>query len=170
MPNRMFCFLVNYPAAKKHGRILLLYEYSYNKRYSSSCRYNEQQLIDVTAVRRVRPRAERSCDCEGQRRWKRAGRTLFCNWSGRASAAGRAIFRQAKVCRVLALYRVSKLNIQEFRRPPWESLRVQNLRRVFFFAPNKPSYTNSKYFYQKCGGAVLKQKGETKTKTQHTYV
>ena len=45
----------------------------------SSCRYNEQQLIDVTVVRRVRPRAERSCDCEGHRRWKRACRTLFCN-------------------------------------------------------------------------------------------
>ena len=46
------------------------------------------------------------------------------------------------------------------------SLRAQNLRRVFFFAPNKRSYTNSRYFcYQKCGGAVLKQKGETKTKT-----
>ena len=45
----------------------------------SSCRYNERQLIDVTVVRRVRPRAERSCDCEGHRRWKRAGRTLFCN-------------------------------------------------------------------------------------------
>ena len=26
----------------------------------SSCRYNERQLIDVTVVRRVRPRAERS--------------------------------------------------------------------------------------------------------------
>ena len=40
------------------------------KRYSS-CRYNERQLIDVTAVvvRRVRPRAERWCDCEGHRRW-----------------------------------------------------------------------------------------------------
>ena len=48
------------------------------KRYSS-CRYNERQLIDVTVVRRVRPRAERWCDCEGHRRWKRAGRTLFCN-------------------------------------------------------------------------------------------
>ena len=45
---------------------------------NSSCRYNERQLIDVTVVRRVRPRAERSCDCEGQRRWKRAGRTLSC--------------------------------------------------------------------------------------------
>ena len=45
----------------------------------SSCRYNERQLIDVTAVRRVRPRAERSCACERHRRWKRAGRTLFCN-------------------------------------------------------------------------------------------
>ena len=43
----------------------------------SSCRYNERQLIDVTVVRRVRPRAERWCDCEGHRRWKRAGRTLF---------------------------------------------------------------------------------------------
>ena len=31
------------------------------KRYSS-CRYNERQLIDVTVVRCVRPRAERSCD------------------------------------------------------------------------------------------------------------
>ena len=30
-------------------------------RYSSSCRYNERQLIDVTVVRRVRPRAERTC-------------------------------------------------------------------------------------------------------------
>ena len=29
------------------------------KRYSS-CRYNERQLIDVTVVRRVRPRAERT--------------------------------------------------------------------------------------------------------------
>ena len=38
------------------------------KRYSS-CRYNERQLIDVTVVRRVRPRAERWCDCEGHRRW-----------------------------------------------------------------------------------------------------
>ena len=28
----------------------------------SSCRYNERQLIDVTVVRRVRLRAERSCD------------------------------------------------------------------------------------------------------------
>ena len=59
------------------------------KRYSS-CRYNERQLIHVTVVRRVRPRAERwtRCDCEGHRRWKRAGRTLFfCNWFGRASAA-----------------------------------------------------------------------------------
>ena len=45
----------------------------------SSCRYNERQLIDVTVVRRVRPRAERWCDCEGHRRWKRAGSTLFCN-------------------------------------------------------------------------------------------
>ena len=34
-----------------------------SKRYSS-CRYNERQLIDVTAVRRVRPRAERSCTNE----------------------------------------------------------------------------------------------------------
>ena len=33
------------------------------KRYSS-CRYNERQLIDVTVVRRVRPRAERSCNNE----------------------------------------------------------------------------------------------------------
>ena len=33
------------------------------------CRYNERQLIDVTVVRRVRPRAERRCDCEGHRRW-----------------------------------------------------------------------------------------------------
>ena len=47
------------------------------KRYSS-CRYNERQLIDVTVVRRVRPRAERWCDCEGHRRCKRACRTLFC--------------------------------------------------------------------------------------------
>ena len=31
------------------------------KRYSS-CRYNERQLIHVAVVRRVRPRAERSCD------------------------------------------------------------------------------------------------------------
>ena len=31
----------------------------------SSCRYNERQLIDITVVRRVRPRAERWCDCEG---------------------------------------------------------------------------------------------------------
>ena len=45
----------------------------------STCRYHERQLIDVTVVRRVRPRAERWCDCEGHRRWKRAGRTLFCN-------------------------------------------------------------------------------------------
>ena len=45
------------------------------------------------------------------------------------------------------------------------SIRVQNLRRVFFFAPNKRSYTNSKYLcYQKCGGAVLKQKGKQKHK------
>ena len=43
----------------------------------SSCRYNERQLIDVTVVRLVRPRAERWCDCEGHRRWKRAGSTLF---------------------------------------------------------------------------------------------
>ena len=33
------------------------------KRYSS-CRYNKRQLIDVTVVRRVRPRAERSCTNE----------------------------------------------------------------------------------------------------------
>ena len=58
----------------------------YKVRYGS-CRYNERQLIHVTVVRRVRPRAERWCDCEGHRRWKRAGRTLFCNWIGRASAA-----------------------------------------------------------------------------------
>ena len=45
----------------------------------SSCRYNERQMIDVTVVRRVRPRAERWCDCEGHRRWKRACRTLFSN-------------------------------------------------------------------------------------------
>ena len=45
----------------------------------SSCRYNERQLIHVTVVRRVRPRAERWCDCKGHRRWKRAGRTLFRN-------------------------------------------------------------------------------------------
>ena len=45
----------------------------------SSCRYNERQLIEVTVVRRVRPRTERGCDCEGHRRWKRAGRTLFCH-------------------------------------------------------------------------------------------
>ena len=32
-----------------------------DKRYSS-CRYNERQLIHVTVVRRVRPRAERSGD------------------------------------------------------------------------------------------------------------
>ena len=51
------------------------------ERYSS-CRYNERQLIEVTVVRRVRPRAERWCDCEGHRRWKRAGSTLFCNWFG----------------------------------------------------------------------------------------
>ena len=49
-----------------------------HKRYSS-CRQNERQLIDITVVRRVRPRAERWCDYEGHRRWKRAGRTLFCN-------------------------------------------------------------------------------------------
>ena len=48
------------------------------ERYSS-CRYNERQLIDVTVVRRVRPRAERWCDCEGHRRWKGVGRTLLCN-------------------------------------------------------------------------------------------
>ena len=30
-----------------------------------SCRYNERQLIDVTVVRRVRPRAIGPCDCEG---------------------------------------------------------------------------------------------------------
>ena len=48
------------------------------QRYSS-CRYNERQLIEVTVVRRVRPRAERWCDCEGHRRRKRAGRTTFCN-------------------------------------------------------------------------------------------
>ena len=36
------------------------------KRYSS-CRYNERQLIDVTVVRRVRQRAERSCDCVSPR-------------------------------------------------------------------------------------------------------
>ena len=29
----------------------------FDKRYSS-CRYNERQLIDITVVRRVRPRAE----------------------------------------------------------------------------------------------------------------
>ena len=49
-----------------------------DKRYSSG-RYNERQLIDITVVRRVRPRAERRCDCEGHRRWKRVGRTLFGN-------------------------------------------------------------------------------------------
>ena len=37
--------------------------YSGYIRYSS-CRYNERQLIDVTVVRRVRPRAERSCTNE----------------------------------------------------------------------------------------------------------
>ena len=36
----------------------------------SSCRYNKRQLIEVTVVRRVRPRAGRWCDCEGHRRWK----------------------------------------------------------------------------------------------------
>ena len=50
-----------------------------SKERYSSCRYNERQLIYVTVVRRVRPQAERSCDCEGHRRWKRAGRTIFCN-------------------------------------------------------------------------------------------
>ena len=35
-----------------------------DQRYSS-CRYNERQLIDITVVRRVRPRAERWCDYEG---------------------------------------------------------------------------------------------------------
>ena len=29
-------------------------------------------MIDVTVVRRVRPRAIGSCDCEGHRRWDRA--------------------------------------------------------------------------------------------------
>ena len=56
----------------------------------SSCRYNERELIDVTVVRRVRTRAERWCDSEGHRRWKRAGRTLWlqsiwsciCCWMG----------------------------------------------------------------------------------------
>ena len=40
------------PRIKRH---LLIYE---TKRYSS-CRYNERQLMNVTTVRRVRPRAER---------------------------------------------------------------------------------------------------------------
>ena len=63
---------------------------SFNRLYSqltsmifsrySSYRYNERQRIYVTVVRRVRPRAERWCDCEGHRRWKRAGSTLFCYW------------------------------------------------------------------------------------------
>ena len=64
--------------------LLHIYTVSTSKggiRYSS-CRYNERQLIDVTVVRRVRPLAERWCDCEGHRRWKRAGRTLFCNGFG----------------------------------------------------------------------------------------
>ena len=30
----------------------------------------------------MRPRAERWCDCEGHRRWKRAGSPLFCNRFG----------------------------------------------------------------------------------------
>ena len=34
-------------------------DYDAQKRYSS-CRYTERQLKDVTVVRRVRPRAERS--------------------------------------------------------------------------------------------------------------
>ena len=57
-----------HPGKKEFGCFLVRY---------SSCRYNERQLIHVTVVRRVRPRAERWCDCEGHRRWKRAGRTLF---------------------------------------------------------------------------------------------
>ena len=71
--------------------------YKQGGRYSS-CRYNERQLIDVTVVRRVRPR-ERSCDCEGHRRWKRAGRTLFCHWFGRASAAERVLSQDPCCCR-----------------------------------------------------------------------
>ena len=34
------------------------------RKVGSSCRYNERQLIDVTVVRRVRPRAEYSCTNE----------------------------------------------------------------------------------------------------------
>ena len=47
----------------------------------SSCRYNERQLIDVTVVRRARPRAECWCDCEGHRRWcpLYICSFLFCN-------------------------------------------------------------------------------------------
>ena len=70
---------------KSYGTPLLILHTWYdttNERYSS-CRYNERQLIDVTVVRRVRTRAERWCDFEGHRRWKRAGRTLLLQliWS-----------------------------------------------------------------------------------------
>ena len=37
----------------------------------TSYRYNERQLIHVTVVRRVRPRAIGACHCEGHRRRKR---------------------------------------------------------------------------------------------------
>ena len=36
------------------------YHYQQIEKRYSSCRYNERQLIDVTVVRRVRPRAERT--------------------------------------------------------------------------------------------------------------
>ena len=57
------------------------------KRYTSY-RYNERKLINVTVVRRVRPRAIGACRFEGHRRRKRAGRVLVLNGTSVVTLAG----------------------------------------------------------------------------------
>ena len=53
-----------------------------NRERYTSYRYNERKLINVTAVRRVRPRAIGACHFEGHRRRKRAGRSVSAHALG----------------------------------------------------------------------------------------
>ena len=161
-----YCYVVSVPLCKKKHYII-----------ESLNRHRHPSKIQWLPLQRAT--ADR-CNCRqtcastgGTFVWLRgapqveeSGRTLFCNWSGRASAAGWAIFRQAKVYRVLAVYRVWKLNIQEFRRPPGESLFVYRISGGFSFSRliNDRTQIPSTFVTKNVGVPAWNKKGKQKQK------
>ena len=52
------------------------YSGNYRKDTTAVAKTSDIYMIDVTVVRRARPRAIGSCDCEGHHRWNRADVTV----------------------------------------------------------------------------------------------